>query len=512
MGALTAPSALVKKWDSRATRGWSDLAPVEMGWLDRHPSTLFMVVVTLASSLALGAAVAVKPKIAIVVVLAVAAGLAVLRRPAIGGYLLVGLVPITSGLRQGFPIPGLRLSELLIGTLAVAILIPATFRQALRWRTFDWMLLAYATYSFLIGAYDLHHHGIPFTWSLVGTLFGPMQFFLLYRSVAVSLPLHHQRNRALALLILASIPVSFIALLQQLKISGINTFVANITGSTVFNGYGYFFARATGPFSLWTPLAGYLLVILLLSMSLLLHGVDTVLSRRVIFFVLALDALGLLLSAELSAMIALVPAGIILGVWSGKLKFLLRWGLLVILLLGISFGSYLQQRLSTEFFTSAGSGRSVFVPQTLQFRFNIWTQQYFPAIREQIFNGYGPTFPSSIVWQYTESQYVTFLMWGGIPLLVIFIAMMWALFARARALARPEGTDSSRWAMARAVALLVVATYFIDSVYPYITSGGLPQALFALVGIMVATEHRAPRTPQAVAPPRIQPVRQEVLV
>ena len=63
--------------------------------------------------------------------------------------------------------------------------------------------------------------------------------------------------------------------------------------------------RATGPFDHWTPLAGYLLVILLVGISLLLHGVDGVLSRPSMLMILALDALGLLLSAELSAMVAL---------------------------------------------------------------------------------------------------------------------------------------------------------------------------------------------------------------
>jgi len=500
---LRRPTVAWHRW-RRATRwDWSGAAPLEMGWLDRHPSGIVIMGVALTASISVGAAVALKPKVAVMVVLVVAGALAVLRRPAVGGYLLVGLVPITSGLRNGFPIPGFRLSEVMIGALSVAILLPATARQSLRWQALDWFLLAYVVVAAGIGAYSLHHDGVALSGSVIGSLFGPLQFLLLYRAVAVSLPLRSQRNIALRLLLLASIPVSLIALAQQLRISGINTFVSNITGSTVFNGYSYgFFARATGPFDHWTPLAGYLLVILLVGISLLLHGVDGVLSRRSMLMIVALDALGLLLSAELSAMVALVLTGLALGLWSGRLKFLIRWGLLVVLLLAASFGSYLQERLSTQFYNSAGTGRSAFVPQTIQFRFNIWTQQYFPAIRAHLLSGYGPVFPNTIVWQYTESQYVTFLMWGGIPLLVVFVAAMWALFARARTMARPEGDDPARWAMARAVALLVAATYLIDSIYPYMTSAGLPQALWVLVGILVATEHEfravKPVKPRAV--------------
>jgi hypothetical protein len=469
---------------------WSP-QPIEAGWLDRHPNGVVIVLLGLGSSVVVGAAVALRPTMAVVLVAALAGGLAILRRPAVGGYLIAGLVPLTSGLRSGFPIPGFRLSELIIGTVSVAILLPASARQTLRWRTFDWLFLAYALSALVLGAVDSVHDQVPLTGTLIGTLFGPMQFVLIYRALTVALPLRAQRYFALRLFLLASIPVSILALLQQLRIGGVNTFIANITGSTVLQVNGIF-ARATGPFDHWTPLAGYLLVILLVGISLLLHGVEGVISRTTMFMVLGLDALGLLLSAELSAMVALVFASVALGVWSGRLRFLLRWGLLVILVLAASFGSYFQQRLNTEFDPTAGSGRSALIPQTLDFRWQVWTQQYFPAIHQQILTGYGPTLPSTIVWQFTESQYITLLMWGGVPLLLIFIAMMWALFTRARKMARPDGDDPARWAMARAVALLVVATYFIDLVFPYITDAGLPQALFVVVGIMVATDHEFP--------------------
>jgi len=480
---MTTPRALVLARRRAGRSEWS------AGWLDRHPSPVVIVLVALASSVTVGAAIAVRPKIAVLLVVAVAVGLAVLRRPAIGGYLLVGVVPITSGLRSGFPVPGFRLSEVVIGSVSIIILLTANARQSLRWGTFDWLLLSYAAASALIGFYSMHLDSVHITGGLVGTLFGPMQFLLMYRAVAISLPLQRQRDLALRLVLLASVPVSFIALLQQLRVGGVNDLVVNITGSNVFSGYGYFlFVRATGPFDHWTPLAGYLLVILVLGISLVLHGVDGVLPRRTMFIILGFDALGLLLSAELSAIIALVICGIALGVWSGRLKFLLRWGLLLGLVLAGTFGGYLSQRLSNEYTYAAGSAHNPLVPQTVQFRFTVWSQQYIPAIKQQLWHGYGPVLPNSIVWQYTESQYITYLMWGGIPLLLAFVAMMWALFSRARVLARPGNFPPARWAVARAVALLVATTYLIDLIYPYMTSAGLPQALFALVGIMVAAQ------------------------
>ncbi len=462
--------------------------PVDSGWLARHPNGLVLALVAVVTSAVVGVAVATKPAVGIVVVAGVAVGLLVLRRPAVGGYLLVGVVPITAGLRTGWPVPVFRLSELLIGTVGVAILLTATPRQAVRWRVVDSLVLAYSLLAVALGGYDVLRDHDALSTSLVGTLFGPMQFVLLYRATAVALPHRRQRAMALRVLLLGSIPVSIIALLQQLKLNGINRFIANITGSQVFGTRAYaVFARATGPFNHWTPLAGYLLVILLLGISLALHDVRDVLSRRALFGVLGLAAVGLLLSAELSAMIALVGGSLALGVWAKRLRFLLRWGIVVLAILATAFGSYFNQRLGTQFYSQAGSGRSTLVPQTIQYRFQIWGQQYLPAIDQKLMTGYGPVLPASITWPDTESQYITYLMWGGIPLLVAFVVMMWALFARVRSLSRPEGDDPAVWAVARTLAVLIVALYAIDAIFPYFSSAGLPQPFWALVGVLFAT-------------------------
>jgi hypothetical protein len=69
-------------------------------------------------------------------------GLIVLRRPILGAFILVAVVPAASGLRRGFPVPAFRLSELLIATLSIVILTLAGKRRAVPWRTFDWLALA----------------------------------------------------------------------------------------------------------------------------------------------------------------------------------------------------------------------------------------------------------------------------------------------------------------------------------------------------------------------------------
>ena len=474
-----------------AARGgvWSGSEPIENGWLDRHPSNTFLMCVLVVSSVAVGVGLAIRLIIGISIVIAVAATLVILRKPAVGGYLLVGLVPITSGFLPGVPVPRLRLSELLIVGIAAIVLLSASARQSLPWTVLDISVLVYVVAAFGIGTIDVIRDHDHKSFELFGTLAGPLQFFLLYRTVSVSLPRIEQRKFALRVLFLASIPVSLLALLQQLRLHGVNAFIAKLTGSSIFQSYSYHaFARATGPFDHWTPLAGYLLVILILGISLNMLAVGGIMSKRAMFVIIGLDTIGMLLSAELSAMAALVLGGLALGVWSGRIRLLARWAVPIVIVAAVLFGSYFVQRLHTEFGTTLGSSRKAFVPQTIAYRWQVWTQQYFPAIRSRLMHGYGPVLPSSITWPDTESQYVTYLMWGGVPLLMIFVAMMWALYHRARLLVRPIAKDPSLAAIARALVVLIIAIYPIDTIFPYFTSSGLPQAFWVLVGIMLAAQ------------------------
>ena len=65
--------------------------------------------------------------------LAVCLGLATVERPYLGAYVLVAVAPVTSGLKRGLPIPGLRLSEFVIASLATIVLVSAKRSTRARW-------------------------------------------------------------------------------------------------------------------------------------------------------------------------------------------------------------------------------------------------------------------------------------------------------------------------------------------------------------------------------------------
>ena len=177
------------------------------------PPALLLVV---AGSAVVGAASTRGVMAGTAAVAAVSAGLAILRRPALGALLLVAAVPVLSGMRRGLPIPNLRPAELLILTVGAAVILLAS--RPVRWRSFDWLALGYVVATAGLGLLDVLLRGQQLTQDMVNGLLGPLQFLLLYRAVLVGLDSAALRRRAIALLVLGALPVSALALMQKFNL------------------------------------------------------------------------------------------------------------------------------------------------------------------------------------------------------------------------------------------------------------------------------------------------------
>ena len=375
---------------------------------------MLLILTVVFGAILIGLAVGRKPLDGVALLLGLITATVVAARPALGAYLLVVAVPITSGFQRGFPIPNVNLSQALIAMVGLELILVAPRRAEFGWHVFDWMLFAFCSFWLIFGVFDAVSLHTGLSISTFEPLIGPFQFLILYRAISLSLPRVAERPNAVAYLLIASVPVDLLAYLQQTKSHAINALITRMTGGEVFQSYAYsFFAHATGPFPHWTPLAGYLTVILLVGFSCLLFSVELPISRPAVGVILLLGAVSLLLSAEISALIGTVIGAVLLGLWAGRRKQMVRWLITALIVVAVFGGSYFEKRLNTEFGSTAGSGRSAFVPQTISFRWQIWTGQYFPAIEQRPITGYGQVLPASINWQFTESQYVTMLMAGG---------------------------------------------------------------------------------------------------
>ncbi|MHB1884850.1 MAG: O-antigen ligase family protein [Acidimicrobiales bacterium] len=461
-----------------------------MAWLLSRPRPLLLSAYAIIGAALVGAAIALKPIYGLGLFLVLALTVAVTVWPTLGAYVLVTVVPITSGFQKGFPIHNVNLAEALIGEIGILLILVAPRRTELRWRLFDWMLLVFCAGWLIIGLFDALQLHTAMSFSAIDPLIGPFQFLILYRALAVTLRHSAERRMAITCLLFGTIPVDILVYLQQTGSHSVNRLIARMTGGSVFQSFAYsYFARATGPFSLWTPLAGYLLVILLVGFSCLLFRVELPISRRVVGLILLLAVVSLILSAEISALAGAIGGAVLLGIWAGRQKQMLRW-LLTALIVGTVFGgSYFAKRLSTEYVTVAGSSRNPLIPQTISYRWQVWTGQYFPAIEQRPLTGWGQYLPPTITWPYTESQYVTMLMEGGFPLLLLFAGEMIALYSQSRRQARRTDLPDSEVpaAVGNAVAAVVVMLVAMDAIYPYMTSGGLPEPLFVAAGIAAAS-------------------------
>jgi hypothetical protein len=451
-----------------------------------RPRLLF----ALGASVAVGLAAGLDVRFGIVAVATVAVVLAVLARRTLGAFALVAAVPALSGLRPGFPLPVVRLSEAMILAIATLILVAARPGRTARWGAFDWLALAYVVANAGLGLWDLHERHAPIDLADAQRLLGPLQFFLLYRAVRTVLTTEAQQRIALRLLLAASVPVSLLAVLQELHVAGIPTLLADVTGSQA-----YFddttVPRATGPFPHWHDLGGYLFVIVLIGVALFVTGATRVMSRRLLAVVVGLATAGVASTVSFTPIAGMLAGTLLLLPLARRPQ---RWFGAVALcgvVVAILFGPLIASRYHDQFVTNAPVKQRPYLPRNFNFRIDVWTSQYVPVLERHLTTGYGPDLPPSLAFKYTESVYVTLLLRGGLPLLVIYGALMAALALRARDV-KDDGAPEVR-AVAHVVFLVVVLALFMQMVTNYFVNSGFPFLLWALAALLFASPLRNAR-------------------
>ena len=469
------------------TTGGAGSPPTKSLLREREPSgleqdwpTAVRLCVWAAACMAVAAGTALSPVVGAAMAVAVAGGLFLLHRPVVAALLAVAVAPAVSGLARGLPVPGARLSEVLIAGTAVLVLLMTRIDEP-PWRAVDWLLLLYALATLGLGTAGALLHDIPFNGESISDLVMPFQFLLVLRAATTALRRPQDRVRALRWTLWAGAAVAALAIAQRF-VPPVQAVVVALTGSDnyAFNEL-YFVSRATGPFPIWHFLGGYLLLVALLAVALLVHADRTVLSRRALVLVLVLTTTGIVLTLTFAVLFGLVLGFIVLALWSGRGRVWLSRGAAVGLAAGIVTSPLIGARLRDQ---QAPGAEDSLVPQTLSFRWEVWTEQYFPAMRGQWLFGYGPGIPPEISWRFTESVYITYLLQGGLVLLVLFLVQQYVLFRSMREL-RWHG-DSTRTAVASAVAAMVVVLLPLHAVFPYMVGLGLPQLLWALAGVAMA--------------------------
>jgi len=436
----------------------------------------------------------------------------VLAWPVLGVLVMVAVAPVTSATARGAYVPHLRISEALIAGTAVLVLTTAGPRSHSRWRAVDWLALAYFVVTLGLGLIDAHLRHESLDSDAMGKLLGPLQFLLLYRTAVVALPTPVLRRWALRVLLFASIPVSVLAIAQWLGSVRVEDFLFRITQSGgVIQSYTFTNRRATGPFDLWHPLAGYEFLLIVLAVALLFHPGQRVLARRWLLGIIILDALALLATLTLVSILGTIAGVTIVAIRTKHLRQVLI-GFAVIGVLGAVFaGPHIQHRLHQQFYAptvgSTVNPHHSRVPQTISYRINVWEHQYIPAIKHRLVAGYGPGIPPEVKWKFTESVYITLLLRGGIPLLAVYLFWLAAVFIRGR---RAEHVDQSveMRAVGMALTTIVPVMTVMQLTDPYFVDSGFPHVFWLFVALAAAAEvsrrRWAPAPASAVARPAVE--------
>jgi hypothetical protein len=440
----------------------------------------------IGATILVGVATGLNPWAGLGALLAAGYGALVIYRPDVGALTLVGFAPAISGIDRGVPVPGFRFSEVLIAGTSTLILLTMDRRRRVPWRAFDWLALSYVVATISLGSAGLLGRGAGFSVDSLGTLVGPLQFFLLYRAVAVALPTREDRRKALLVLFVASVPVALLALAQQFGDASVRDFLATATGTEIFTDQlaAGETPRATGPFPHWHGLAGYLLLVLLLLIGTRLAGSRPVLPVPLLLAIAAIDVAALVQTATFTAVFGAVGGALLLGYWMHRLRVVLVGTAVVVAIIAIAAGPLIEQRFEQQWVKPPGSTTSPLVPNTIDFRWDVWTEQYFPALQGHWLTGYGPDRPPGPTFGYAESFYIELVLRGGLILLGIFGAMMVALWLLARgAMHDPDPDRRVIAAVVAATVLLLIAIHVVSS---YFLNSGAPHVLWALIGLLVA--------------------------
>ena len=187
-----------------------------------------------------------------------------------------------------------------------------------------------------------------------------------------------------------------------------------------------------------------------------------------------------------------ILGGLVLGVlvvgWAVKrLRLVLTWlvvgGAVGLIAFFPLIGSRLAEQ-STATSATPTAGDSI-IPQTILYRWIVWSDQYLPALQGMWVTGFGPADPPGISWDHTESGYITLLLRGGIPLLVSGAAVVYLAWRAGKTFLR-VASGAPDIAIAAAVMGTAAITPVINFFFPYFTASGMPQPMWVLWGLLAA--------------------------
>jgi hypothetical protein len=448
-------------------------------WTGLAAASLVLLVVVALLVVRYEAAMLVVPLLILLTVIA-------LTRPVFVVYVLAFTSPLTSGMARGLVVPFLRPNEMLLLPLIYAAMVTFLARKRsyrLTWG--DGVLLLFLGFRVMLPTAVFLIRGEPWSFFAAKTLFGPLQYYVIYRMAVECVEDRRQVRQVIFLMLAASGIVSFVGILQALQVPGINAFLETWYPSNK-EVYTFLFARRVTSLWAgdWNGVGVYLAMCTVLSLG-TFHLFERR-SRRVLVVILGvLDLLVVFLTASLTGTLALFLGLFVLLFQSPPAKRLVKPLLLLSPLVGFIlatvFWSILSERLQIQF----GHAATSLIPSSFRIRIHMWRELMWPWVERYWLWGLGPY---RWGWPTEESYYMLLILKGGILALLSYFALLGVMLFRLRR----YFAWIRQWQGAVSLVLWIqLLQVFISNISgSHFESNGVAEIMFLLFGFLMAAEVR----------------------
>jgi hypothetical protein len=318
-----------------------------------------------------------------------------------------------------------------------------------------------------------------------------VQYFLLYRAAVVCFDTRERRRLALQVILVSSSVTNVFAILQAMQFPGVRPLIVTLIGTDPYNTPGYVAVpRATGLFPIWHVLAGFDVAIVLIVLALVLNG-QRILPNWLAIFVVVAAIAGIAASVTSTTAIGVILGALTIGALSGRLRQVFMWSVFSTISVTVLIWPLVSARIAEQGYGADSSTGGSLVPQTIIYRWQVWTDQYVPAIGQRPLTGWGPQLPLSIIWPYPENVYLSYLVRGGVVLLLIYLLWTFVMFMAAWRLhnaPRDGQVDEVGRSIATALVALLICLAIMQLLFPYMLTSGIPGLVWLMAAIVMRSE------------------------
>jgi peptidoglycan biosynthesis protein MviN/MurJ (putative lipid II flippase) len=454
-----------------------------------QPLTLGVGAILVA--MAVGSVAAFSPTIAIGLAVVGSVTALVAARPAWAVYLYLAIFPFLAGIDRGRIVPLLRASEALqfLVTFGAILGLGARFvwsgkRPSIRIGSVDLSFIAMAVAGSVLPMAWLLARNESISMTDVLACVPLWRYLGLYALVRAALRTNEEMRRAVAVTLAAASAVAVIAMAQSFNVPGVRAALTTFWSSS-FNPSEVANGRASTTFGSPIATATYLALSLGLAVSLVSGS-----RRRAPKWcgpVAVLLAIGSLATGQFTAVLAIIVVAVVTAAMAGRLGWLLRRSIPVVLLLGVLIWPVVQRRLG-----EVNTGSSL--PESWVVRIDNLKTLYLPQ-----FKGLRWLFgvrPDSVATPldrgrqvaFLESGYLALLWVGGVPLLLAYFGFVAA--STRTLLQRPRLFDHFGRSLGHAAVAAISAIAVLNLTDAHLTFRGGADVTFVLLAVAVTARNR----------------------